>query len=700
MINNMCDEVFRINEKLSDSLWTAKAWGDATLFLLGYFLVAHMGQFITFKPIHFSVFWPPSGLFMGVLLCTPRRRWPLFILAAGLVHMSLALSGNRNILVQLGFFGASSLQSVIGALLVDRLAPKKCRSHIGVRELIVFLVVGAVLAPALGTTLGIAVMHCSYGISWSPSWLAWWGADSLGVSTVGLVVISVHRYGWESLRSLSWSRRAEYATLLTVLAVQTLWLFWRRDNFDFKFILIPTLLWIGMRGRVFMVGVAGLVLSLFSVSLIIHVTSVTLPPIEVVDHLQALQSFLVVVLATSAILASICTERERTNAKLRENEARYRQVFDNMADGLVIYRPDEGGRDFLFEDLNPAAQSISSITKEAAVGHRVSDIFPGVGEMGLLDALRRVKESGTSERLSRRRYQDERIAQWVENYVFRLPSGHVCTLYTDVTDRRRVELEALESGRQVQALARELSLARERERRAMADDLHDGPVQLVAIASLLIEGLARQGKPFEEYASPLEMLRSALSMLRFAITDLSPLALKGASLDQALSDLARDTAIRHAMDVRISCDIAVGMTEEARSLLYRAARELLVNAVKHGRASLAHVVVAIDGPVLTLAVEDNGVGFDPARAGEHSPHSFGLAGLRDMACSMGGVLSVQGMPGEGARAEMTLPLEALLPRDGTAPVSGWGHFMQQDGLGSVSGRAGGVRSFAEREKSA
>jgi signal transduction histidine kinase len=125
-----------------------------------------------------------------------------------------------------------------------------------------------------------------------------------------------------------------------------------------------------------------------------------------------------------------------------------------------------------------------------------------------------------------------------------------------------------------------------------------------------------------------------------------------------------------------------------------------VNAVKHGRASLAHVVVAIDGPVLTLAVEDNGVGFDPARAGEHSPHSFGLAGLRDMACSMGGVLSVQGMPGEGARAEMTLPLEALLPRDGTAPVSGWGHFMQQDGLGSVSGRAGGVRSFAEREKSA
>ena len=203
-----------------------------------------------------------------------------------------------------------------------------------------------------------------------------------------------------------------------------------------------------------------------------------------------------------------------------QDTSHYQHVFNNMGDGLAVYSPVDDGDDFVFVDLNPAGQLLSRIRKCEALGERVTSLFPSIDKIGLLDVFRRVCKTGNPERLSLRLYRDERIEQLVENYVFRLPNGHICALYSDTTNVKKVEVEAISAKIKVQELARKLSLAREAESQELADILHDGPAQLIAISTLLIERSANRAEIDLEY--PIGLLRTALSMLRLTVSDLFP----------------------------------------------------------------------------------------------------------------------------------------------------------------------------------
>ncbi len=131
----------------------------------------------------------------------------------------------------------------------------------------------------------------------------------------------------------------------------------------------------------------------------------------------------------------------RRTRELQESEERFRQIFDNMADGITIYRPVDEGRDFVFVNVNRAGQAVSRITLDEVINRRITECFPGVESLGLLEALQRVYRTGAPEHLPMRSYEDNRIKQWVENYVFKLPSGLVVALYEDTTARRLAEEE-------------------------------------------------------------------------------------------------------------------------------------------------------------------------------------------------------------------------------------------------------------------
>lgn len=126
----------------------------------------------------------------------------------------------------------------------------------------------------------------------------------------------------------------------------------------------------------------------------------------------------------------------------RSIELRYKSLFTNMRNGVGILRPVDGGDDFVFEDFNPAAERIEKTPKEIVLGHKVTEVFPGVREFGLLDVFRRVYKTGNSEIHPVCFYQDERISGWRENYVTRLSTGEIVSVYQDLTQQKQAE-EAL-----------------------------------------------------------------------------------------------------------------------------------------------------------------------------------------------------------------------------------------------------------------
>jgi PAS domain S-box-containing protein len=128
-------------------------------------------------------------------------------------------------------------------------------------------------------------------------------------------------------------------------------------------------------------------------------------------------------------------ELEAAQAALGTKEARYRELFSSMNDGVVVCEAVDGGRDFVFKEINAAALRIEHLEREDILGRRATAVFPGLEAFGLLEVLRRVWDRGLAEQLPARFYEDSRISGWRENYVYRLPTKEIVVVYRDVSEQ-------------------------------------------------------------------------------------------------------------------------------------------------------------------------------------------------------------------------------------------------------------------------
>jgi len=135
-----------------------------------------------------------------------------------------------------------------------------------------------------------------------------------------------------------------------------------------------------------------------------------------------------------------CSSQQHPEDELKEYQAKFRALFDNVSSGVAIYEARNDGEDFVFVDFNSAAEEIEHIKKDELLGKSVTEVFPGVKDFGLFEVFQRVYKTGTPEHHPISIYKDERIAGWRENYIYRLPSGQIVAVYDDVSAHKRSEL--------------------------------------------------------------------------------------------------------------------------------------------------------------------------------------------------------------------------------------------------------------------
>ena len=133
------------------------------------------------------------------------------------------------------------------------------------------------------------------------------------------------------------------------------------------------------------------------------------------------------------------TERAKAEREVLISKNRFEELFDNMSSCAAIYNVVDNGEDFVFMDFNKAGQKAEKADKQDLIGRRVTEVFPGVKDFGLLDVLKRVWQTGEPEYFPVKEYKEERISGWRENHVYKLVTGELVVIYEDVTEKKKME---------------------------------------------------------------------------------------------------------------------------------------------------------------------------------------------------------------------------------------------------------------------
>ncbi|MFL5791176.1 MAG: PAS domain-containing protein [Actinomycetota bacterium] len=236
----------------------------------------------------------------------------------------------------------------------------------------------------------------------------------------------------------------------------------------------------------------------------------------------------------------------------------------------------------------------------------------------------------------------------------------------DITDRREAEdklrwsLEVLRRTlQQRRELAQRLQHAQEAERRRIAADIHDDPIQVMSAVDMRLQMLA--GYPDSitvEAISEIEQeVAEAIERLRSLLFELRPTALDRDGLVSALRLYADHAAKAAGWRVEALDELHDEPDPDMAALLYRIAQEAIVNVRKHAQASTVRIEAANAADGAIVRVIDDGVGFTPDLTSAPEPGHLGLMTMVERAELAGGWVRVLSAPGKGTTVECWLPTD-------------------------------------------
>ena len=269
------------------------------------------------------------------------------------------------------------------------------------------------------------------------------------------------------------------------------------------------------------------------------------------------------------------------------------------------------------------------------------------------------------------------MVEWLRGHPIEVPvvaAGSILMFLLIVARTHGLTREVTVQDERRRLLGRVLQ-ATEDERTRIAHDLHDGPVQQLAVLNYDVYrarkrigellGRVAGGSLMEDLQRADEVLEGVekglgeeTRVLRHLMGALRPPVLDNRGFAEALTEHTQRFEQEHGITVDVGIGLAERLPAELETVLYRIMQESLTNVAKHAKAARVSVTVdQADQATARLRVRDDGVGFDASnRAQLLREGHFGLAGMRERASLVGGSLEVGSIPGHGTTVEVRVPV--------------------------------------------
>jgi len=315
------------------------------------------------------------------------------------------------------------------------------------------------------------------------------------------------------------------------------------------------------------------------------------------------------------------------------------EVLESISDAFLA-----ADREWRLTYVNNKAEELWGRPREELLGKNFWEEFPEEEGSESYRRIRRAMEEGVTTEFEA---VSPVSGAWVAGRAYRSRGG-LSVYFRDVTESKRAE----------EALGR----VREAERKRIARDLHDGPLQdfsYTAAALGMVMLQAEDAELEERLQAAVDAVRHGAQGLREVVNDLRIEDGEDRPFAEVVESVVRRNRIL-ARDAQVIVEVGEGVPRaplgETATQISRVIHEALTNARRHSGAKRILVSLRIEGEDLIAEVSDDGMGFGP-----DVPPSVGLASMSERAALVGGELEIESEEGRGTTVRLRINLPQGTP---------------------------------------
>lgn len=372
-----------------------------------------------------------------------------------------------------------------------------------------------------------------------------------------------------------------------------------------------------------------------------------------------------------AVLVDV-TEQKRAEAELRITREQLRKYSEELelqvaerteainsilknTPSMVFLKDPE----FRYLMVNSKFEDVLGLKEEQIVGHTDYDIFPtDIAHQFRINDTTVMTEKGALQVEERFPYKGASRIYLSAKFPLYNKDGSVqslCGIASDITEIKKAQF-------QLRRLSASIMSGQEKERTAIARELHDELGQaLTALRfdAVWIRDHVREVDPViaTQAGTMCVLIDKTIDDVRGIALRLRPGVLDDLGLIAALEWIIGDFRKRTRIDCEFLHEDVPDIPNIVATAAYRIAQEALTNVARHSNASHVEVSLAVTGNALVLTVADNGVGFDIM--GLSDSEGLGLAGMRERASLVGGVVDILSGDGRGVRVFFRVPIDII-----------------------------------------
>lgn len=350
-------------------------------------------------------------------------------------------------------------------------------------------------------------------------------------------------------------------------------------------------------------------------------------------------------------------ERKLIQDALKESEERFRTTLDNMLEGCQIL-----DSNWIYTYINDAAEKQNHRPKSELLGNDYVTMWPGIELTKVYRLMKDCMQSRISHQFENEFTYPDGSVGWFDLNIQPVPEG-IFILSIDITEKKKAELEILNSRENLRALYARLERIREEERINLSRELHDHLGQNLTGLKMDVAYMAKHIALQSEIDTDTFLTKTTgmsfliddlIKNVRKISSELRPNVLDYLGLVPAIEWYVEDFKKRTEIGCIYTTNTQkIDFNMEINSSIFRIIQEAFTNIIRHAHASIVNLTIDEQAEFIKIKIHDNGIGIDSNILNQYK--SLGILGMKERTLNFNGKLTIVKSKEGGTTLTLIIP---------------------------------------------